>query len=296
MLLLSAILVRSIGPVEKGGQVITVSDTESPHSDPPENGGRVSLDIDLAAPEGGCCKIIGNVGRSTDQRAQQAPERRCRHIPRKVPRGEILPRPKSLAALENSSVRTDQIGHTAACQGRWRKGIARNSCDLLHSGTKFCAIRNATNGAVVHGKPGTVRGFPSADAEWHRGRLAVLNDSGPFLTMAASARRLQSERSDWMSIPQLSIVATIRYRRPPRSRIAQRAGETSRLGGFQGRIDPGRLVRHGRRRKQSVGANCGAAQNACSRAGRGAFDRNPAAPWISVRRPDHDEFTPQRDR
>jgi DNA-binding winged helix-turn-helix (wHTH) protein len=54
-------------------------------------------------------------------------------------------------------------------------------CDLLHSGTEpACGIRNATNG-VVHGKPGTVRGFPSSDAEWHRGRLAVLNDSRSVL-------------------------------------------------------------------------------------------------------------------
>jgi hypothetical protein len=49
LLLLGAIIVRSAGPAEKGGRVITVSE----HSDDcthttPENGGRVTLDTGVA--------------------------------------------------------------------------------------------------------------------------------------------------------------------------------------------------------------------------------------------------------
>ena len=46
MLLLGAILVRSVGPAEKGDRVITVSEHSKARTHTiPENGGRVTLDI-----------------------------------------------------------------------------------------------------------------------------------------------------------------------------------------------------------------------------------------------------------
>jgi hypothetical protein len=49
LLLLGAIVVRSVGPAEKGGRVITVSEhSEARTHTTPENGGRVTLDIGVA--------------------------------------------------------------------------------------------------------------------------------------------------------------------------------------------------------------------------------------------------------
>ena len=72
-------------------------------------------------------------------------------IPRKVPvarsSGEVRPAP------EFPRVRTEQLDHAVLCGLPGSLGltsIARNSCDLLHSGMEFaCAIRNRINGAVL---------------------------------------------------------------------------------------------------------------------------------------------------
>src|SRR5262245_51756208 len=76
--------------------------------------------------------------------------------------GKVRPAP------EFPRVSADQTDAPRPARVAEATGIARDPVTSFTAERIACAIRNATNGAVVHGKPGTVRRFASSDAEWRR--------------------------------------------------------------------------------------------------------------------------------